>query len=530
MKLLRGEINLNRFRTFNAYFKLQILNRLTPYIYIILTLYLMLNYNFFLSQTITRYRSISVYDLVIFIFSSYKILFFLLSFLFLISIKNIISKDHFNKYLLLKFRNRNQWFMKNILIIAGASLLFVIVILIILILQSLLHFSFTNNWTDVSMAAPSYIHSSNPFVVTLFSSTLVFCYFFTIGLIFYVSNLFFKQSSFSFILAIFMNVFSIFAYNTSGKSLVMNFFFVKNTLIHEQTWSSSLYLDILSKIIYWIILIVILIRIGKRKISRMDFKFEEKKMKKFLNIIKYNLLSIYDKSNLFIVFLVFSFVYMMTLSMYGKTYSITELFFLSFQGPLNLQENIIEFMKWLFYQIPLLLIVGNHIYKEMNERSIYVIPRIGSKRLWLYGIIASDIITIFIYYGIGFILTFLYSLILKSLHFISNTATISHFNMIVNTQMITSMFLMLCIGSFLLILIQLTLTLISGNSSIAFTFNILIMFLSILVRDPELNKFLPGNQGVFIKHYIYNFSLIWSTVYVGVVSLIFLIINIRFIN
>jgi hypothetical protein len=220
----------------------------------------------------------------------------------------------------------------------------------------------------------------------------------------------------------------------------------------------------------------------------------------------------------------------MTIGMYGSYLNSNYILNIIFIGPRNLAEDLGQVFMYLFYQVPILVIMGNFLYKQINEHSTYLIPKLESKKKWYLCVITTNLITNLLYYGVGIGIVVLCDKLYLLTSGSEKALAVGAMKSIINTYSLSSVFILLITTSFLLTLIQNTFTLVFKDSNIAFITNmVLILFFIELGAHNKLDKFLPPNQGILIKHYTSNFSILWSIVYIVIFSSILLFINFRIV-
>lgn len=247
-------------------------------------------------------------------------------------------------------------------------------------------------------------------------------------------------------------------------------------------------------------------------------------------MLKLNLYSIFSPKVIIVCIAMFASMLFMTIGMYDSAFSSNYILNIIFIGPRNLAEDIGQVFMYLFYQVPILVIMGNFLYKQINENSTYLIPKLESKKKWYLCVVTTNFITNLLYYGVGVGIVVL----CDKLYLLGNSSqkviAIDAIKNIINTYSLVSILILLVATSFLLTLIQNTLSLVFKDSNIAFIANmVLILFFIELGAHNKLDKFLPPNQGILIKHYTSNFSIIWSIIYTVIFSCILLFINFRIV-
>lgn len=257
-------------------------NKIFP-IFIILILYQF----YFFYKLVNQNLDYTFYDLIIKQFN-YLTLFYFFTLFFLISIYNIFNNDNFYKYVYTRFKNKIQVFNANVFTLFCFSIMFVIFIDLIAFLESIGKISFRNEWSSyfyetMNGSINLFYTQSNLLKITskitpieyiVYINIFIILYFLCIGLIFLVSNIFFKNKSFSLIL-----ILLIIGINTSIDSIkgilskisfTNNIFFITSTSIEI---ASDNY--ILIRLLYWCILIIIIYFFGIFLTYKIDYKFHD---------------------------------------------------------------------------------------------------------------------------------------------------------------------------------------------------------------------------------------------------------------
>ena len=149
------------------------------------------------------------YDLIIYMFSDYLVLAFFLFAVFFMLTYNIGSRKNFYLYLLLKFNKRKKWYNSNVLQLLILAIMYTGFIVIICFLEGVGTLDFNNKWSQYSMsltANKQLIYMYDPkvfrYIVNTISPLLficinifyVICYFFVIGMIYYIFSMLFNDS------------------------------------------------------------------------------------------------------------------------------------------------------------------------------------------------------------------------------------------------------------------------------------------------------------------------------------------------
>ena len=126
---------------------------------------------------------------------------------------------------------------------------------------------------------------------------------------------------------------------------------------------------------------------------------------KSVNLIKVNLHGLLNIRFVFLVLLVFTLYFFLSMDLVNhKIMNGFQILYNFYLGPHFLG---IEFLKWLFHQTPIILLVCNYFDKQIHEGAQFYIPRVGNTRTWILNLLISFIFIIFLYYGLGFFINFL---------------------------------------------------------------------------------------------------------------------------
>ncbi|XZH62472.1 hypothetical protein ACSW8Q_16030 (plasmid) [Clostridium perfringens] len=195
-------------------------------------------------------------------------------------IYNIFEKKNFYNYLSIKFASRQEMYIANILTALIFSIIFLIAINIISILMGSF-MSFDNSWSEyffdissnkinldfaddtVKLVTKSLTPISYVFITNIF----VMLYLVFISILFIVFNLIFKKRVLSFILIIILNDINMAIDNS--KLLFTNNIYILNSKAIEVTNGTY----IISRLCYWIILILLVSFIGFVLTNKKDCNF-----------------------------------------------------------------------------------------------------------------------------------------------------------------------------------------------------------------------------------------------------------------
>lgn len=245
-----------------------------------------------------------------------------------------------------------------------------------------------------------------------------------------------------------------------------------------------------------------------------------------VKIIKSIVISFFSFKFLLGICLIFALHFYLSINFYGydkETSSINHLI-LFFYGPQNIR---VGFLTWLFHQVPIIILIGFLLNKELKEHIIYKLSRIRSFPIWISSLIISSFILIFIYYTIGFVEQ---SILLNFFHgshtSFEGTSLLILLNKYNPLSLLIHQFLLLVLGTFFIVLVNFCISLFLKNSTAAFAVNMMGVYLSITIGStyPYLKKWLPFTHGFLTMHDARNFTLQWSYIYLFIAINVTLII------
>ncbi len=217
----------------------------------------------------------NVFDLLLFSFHDFFHVFFLLSLIYLVSIFPFTTFRSFDQYAMIKFASRAKWFYTSVISMGMATLLFVLASAFICLLESLLTLKFENRWSEYGAAVYDFLLKYNdikPATLVLFSLLLVYLFFLTLGITFFVANLIVRNNVISFIITLGFNVISIVIY-LSKITFFYPFTFTYHVLVGKM--GSSFYSHFVQSIIYWGTVLTLLLFIGISRVKKMDFSWRQ---------------------------------------------------------------------------------------------------------------------------------------------------------------------------------------------------------------------------------------------------------------
>lgn len=133
-------------------------------------------------------------------------------------------------------------------------------------------------------------------------------------------------------------------------------------------------------------------------------------MKRYLRIIKNNILSVFSIIALCFIIIIFAYTFLVKFNSFDDINTFSEVINKIFCGPNSLRNNIIDVFTWSLYQFFIIYIIGNYFFKELNTRGIYTIMRLGSKKYWHISLQITCFLACIIYFVFAFFIIFIYKL------------------------------------------------------------------------------------------------------------------------
>lgn len=206
-----------------------------------------------------------------------------------------------------------------------------------------------------------------------------------------------------------------------------------------------------------------------------------------------------------------------------------ELLLNSFSGIIAVNGNPMMTIIWIAHQVCIIYFVCNYFSIELEDRYVYTITRFKSKAKWLLTRIVHITILIFVYYTFLFLLIFL-SGRLKFGSSISVGGYASEYLVYTGyihmspIKVVINIIILIILTTLLISIFQVIVTLLSRNSILSITASLVLIVVSISgnIISTKLDKYLPANQAIFLKHNFYDFNFTFSYIYL-VISLLLLL-------
>ncbi len=212
------------------------------------------------------------FDYILFIFNDFFVLFYMISVVFMIIMYPIAQ---IKREMVIRFQDRKDWFKTAVGCVFMIALIMMAVLLIIMLLQALITLKFNNGWSEYALYKYAKYEMElslmNPLSLVLSNLLLVFLYLSTLGLIFFVSNIYIGNSVFALLITIGINCGSIIIFLSRLSSFYF-ITFVNNTIFFDNFLSkSSNNIGFIYSLAYWLILIGLLLLGGRSKVCKLDF-------------------------------------------------------------------------------------------------------------------------------------------------------------------------------------------------------------------------------------------------------------------
>lgn len=214
----------------------------------------------------------------------------------------------------------------------------------------------------------------------------------------------------------------------------------------------------------------------------------------------------------------------------GKA-NLFDFIFIVFCGPDINEKNLFVCFEWMFTNLIVLSLFSNISFNQIFERGSLVISRAKSRsNLWLSQIVSLSIM-IMGYFIIQFLIVISIAIVSYPINTnepINLIKEIYNIDVNINSlKIIIWLFVLITLSAISIILFQSVLSLILKNSVIALVITIIVQSFALNSGKISIKiiRWLPGNQGILLRHDMFSssnigFSITWSIVY----SLIFIFI------
>lgn len=253
-------------------------NRKFLYLFLILNLIIVF---YKLSELVsTNTESKNFYDFMFSTFNDYFFVTYLLPLLVLILFYRILPSDKFHEYIMVKFKNRTEWFFMNIFSIFIVSFLYVVGMLLLFFLVTVTHLNFGNLFSEFAInkyhIPANVLVSMKPFPIFISNIFFIYLFIVSLGCMAFIGYMFFQNSVLSILLPLFFTIFGVISF--LGKvEWLYPFSFPTHTLVDLIVYDKKgLFSIISSSLLYWGIVILVLLTLGLISVLKMDVKGEEK--------------------------------------------------------------------------------------------------------------------------------------------------------------------------------------------------------------------------------------------------------------
>lgn len=238
------------------------------------------------------------------------------------------------------------------------------------------------------------------------------------------------------------------------------------------------------------------------------------------SLVKMGLKSWLNVRFLAITILIFIIHSYLSFQLYGYKESIFETEILYFYGP---QLTVIDMIRWLLHQFPIIMLTGLMIHLEFKERAVYIMYRVGSVHKWLFSLSTVIAIMVFVYYIIGFFITILFAITINSLD-LNRVASLADLGFSKQNLIALSLLqtLLIAVMTLVIALSGILFALLLRNSILSLVLNIMFIILTISFKDllPSLARWLIPAQGMLGFRLEHNLHFQSSTMYLLTVLLI----------
>lgn len=223
----------------------------------------------------------NIYDLLLFTFSDFYFVFYVLSLLFLLTLYKYLPTSKFNEYLIIKFENRKVWLFSNLVSILFIGAAFILILIFICLLESFGKVDYLNKWSEFSRNNYKYslgniFNSSSPVIIALNNIGMVYLYLCILGFTFFISHLVFRNSILSFVIAFGTNLFSVIIF-IAKIQVLYQFTYIYYVLILMKQYQINVIKEFtLPSLMYWFSLILIVLLISMFRLNKVDFYWRGK--------------------------------------------------------------------------------------------------------------------------------------------------------------------------------------------------------------------------------------------------------------
>lgn len=254
-------------------------------------------------------------------------------------------------------------------------------------------------------------------------------------------------------------------------------------------------------------------------------------MKKYLTIIKRDLLYTLLEYKKTYIYLVIFYLFLNFIIVYRYTSAIdNDIFTILIKGYggiefISLEKKIDIPIIWIIIHILIIILTTNIVSKNFNTSSKYILTRIESRNLFWISKIISIIFSVLLYYSIVFISFFVISFLFSNFLSINFKSLLGEYNF--NIFLIKIIFLYI-INSILLCTLSSTIGVL-----VDFKYAIVILVLIMIISLTGKSALLPAQGSIILRHAPYSpdgINVIFLVTYNIVLSFILIILGCNLID
>ncbi|GEM_PF-4229755 len=198
--------------------------------------------------------------------------------------------------------------------------------------------------------------------------------------------------------------------------------------------------------------------------------------------------------------------------------SALDILFVTFAGPRADEVFLYKNMEWFLLQLIIMLFTGDFLYNLILRKSSFLFVRTNRKNLWLSLMLSLGII-LSLFFIVSF-LEVLFIALLKAPLNITQGIFMENLERFNNFQIIFWMWFLLFLSCYAIMAVHFLCTLYFRSFLPSLIGIIILQVITIFYKglDIKLIKWLPGNQGIIIRHSLFqnysaSFSLSFSIAY-----------------
>ncbi|BAB03897.1 BH0178 [Halalkalibacterium halodurans C-125] len=242
-------------------------------------------------------------------------------------------------------------------------------------------------------------------------------------------------------------------------------------------------------------------------------------------VIRYHLLSMLTPIKILLLVFVFMVNTLLVFSIYGDLIpedSIKATVFM-FYVPINIRMDL---FRWILVLLPILLIMGAFLSRELKERSLYLLLQMKSFRLWFHSFMIVTFLFVLLFFTVGFVITYGMILIFPRNAWIDESL-FPYFYSVNEWVLVTHQFSLLVLSVFMLVLLKIFFVFLIDNVAVASLMTLICLTASMSIGRvyPSVLDKLPLTYGLFAYRELHAYPFIWSysILFAGIIALYFLI-------